>query len=83
MVLSPRHLNIAGLSVMAAQYSCDCFVHPGVDLQVTIALRSEPQLYAAVGAYMRGLGEAVGIFYNNSKQPLAHRPPTDLAFVFH
>ncbi|MGA8659867.1 MAG: hypothetical protein WB586_27420 [Chthoniobacterales bacterium] len=58
-------------------------MHPRVYLQVTNVLRREPQFYAAIGAYVGGLGVTGSVFHGDSEEPLAYWPLTDLAFIFH
>ena len=69
--------------VAAAQHPGDRLMHPRVYLQVTDMLRCDPQLYAAIGAHMGGLGVPGRIFHGDSEQPLADWPPAYLAFIFH
>jgi hypothetical protein len=58
-------------------------MHPWVYLKVTYVLRCEPQFYAAIGAYVGGLGVTGGVFHGDSEEPLAYWPLADLAFIFH
>ena len=69
--------------IAAAQHPGDCFMYPRVYLQVTNVLRCKPQLYAAIGAYVGGLGITGRIFHSDSHKPLVCRPLTYLAFIFH
>ncbi len=72
-----------GPLIAAAQYARDRLMHPWVDLQVTSVLGRQPQLYAAIGAYVSGFRVTGRIFHGDSKEPLACWPLAYLAFIFH
>ncbi len=80
--MPPRTCYLSPL-ILAAQDPRDRLMHPGVYLQVTSVLGREPQLYAAIGAYMSTFNITCRIFHGNSEEPLARRPLAYLAFIFH
>ena len=78
-----RRPPLPNLLIPATQHSRDGLMHPRVDLQVARVLRGEPQLYAAIGAYVSAFRIAGCIFHGDSEQPLAGWPLAYLAFLFH
>jgi len=71
------------VSVATSQDASDRLVHPGIDLQVAIALGCEPQLYAAIGTYVSHLGVASRILHGDFQEPMGERSQADLTLVFH
>jgi len=69
--------------IAAAQHPGDSLMHPGVYLQIANVLRREPQLDAAIGAYVGGFCVTGCIFYGDSEEPLACWPLAYLAFITH
>jgi hypothetical protein len=69
--------------IAAAQHSRDRLMYPRVYLQITNMLRCKPQLYAAIGAYVGGVGITGRIFHGDSYKPLARWPLAYLAFILH
>ena len=75
--------SFRALLIASAQYPGDRLMYPRVYLQVTNVLRCKAQLYAAIGAYVGGLGITGGVLHSDSHKPLARRPLAYLAFILH